>query len=85
VEAIRHGRPVADERLEALRLFTRAAVEGRGRVPDDVLSRFTAAGWTRRQIVEVFYAMATKEFVYLLQRLADVPLDAPLQGAAWNG
>jgi AhpD family alkylhydroperoxidase len=85
VQAVRENRPVADARLEALRLFTRAAAETQDRVPEDALNVFFTAGFNRGQIIEILFALAAKDFVYRVQRLADVPLDAPLQGAAWQG
>jgi len=49
-----------DPKLEALRAFTVAVVEGRGRVPDDAVARFLAAGYTRAQIFEVVMGVALK-------------------------
>jgi alkylhydroperoxidase family enzyme len=85
VQALRENRPVSDARLETIRLFTHDIAETHGRVPDTALARFIKAGFDRGQVVEILFALAAKEFVYMLQRVANVPLDEPLQGAAWQG
>ena len=47
VDAVRDGQPIDDGRLSALRDFTRAVVEKRGRVAEEEVKAFLAAGFTK--------------------------------------
>ena len=78
IAAIREGRPIESSRIEALRRLTESAARHGGRVDGATLENYLAAGWSRGQIIEILFAIAAKEFVYRVQRLADVPLDEPL-------
>lgn len=53
IEALRAGRPLADEPLEALRRFTVQVVQTRGRPQPEEIDAFLAAGFTEAQILEV--------------------------------
>ncbi len=83
IEAIRNHQPIADQKLEALRQLTESAARNGGKLEEDKLANYFSAGWNRRQIIEIFFALAAKEFVYRVQRLADVPLDQPLISGRW--
>jgi alkylhydroperoxidase family enzyme len=84
IQAIRDHKLIADRRLEALRAFTEHSVRTRGHLGEAELGSFLAAGWSKQQIIEIFFALATKEFVYLVQRLAQAPLDEPLKLCVWE-
>jgi alkylhydroperoxidase family enzyme len=78
IAAIRERRPIENAKLEALRQLTESAARHGGRVDGATLANYLAAGWSKGQIIEILFAIAAKEFVYRVQRLADVPLDEPL-------
>jgi alkylhydroperoxidase family enzyme len=78
ITAIRERRPIESSKLEALRQLTESAARHGGKVETTTLENYLAAGWSRTQIIEILFAIAAKEFVYRVQRLADVPLDEPL-------
>jgi alkylhydroperoxidase family enzyme len=78
ITAILERRPTGNSKLEALRQLTESAARHGGKVENATLENYLAAGWTRRQIIEMFFAIAAKEFVYRVQRLAQVPLDETL-------
>ena len=84
ITAIRERQPIDNPKLEALRVFTESAARHGDKVENTVLESYLAAGWTKRQIIEILFALAAKEFVYRVQRLADVPLDEPLARVSWT-
>lgn len=60
IAALRHGAPIADARLQALRLFAEAVVRERGFVGDAAVDAFLAAGFTKANVLEVVTIAATK-------------------------
>lgn len=84
VQALRDGLPLADPRLEALRLFTHALIERRGHVGDNALEAFLAAGFTKRQALEVLTGLAAKLISNFTNALAHTELDPPVVAWAWT-
>ena len=85
IAALRDGEPIADARLEALRRFVEILVEKRGWASDREVQSFIAAGFSRRQVVEVLLGITQKTLSNYVNHLADTPLDdafAPRQWAA---
>jgi AhpD family alkylhydroperoxidase len=60
IHALREGMPIADARLEGLRLFAEAVVRERGFVGDAAVERFLSAGFTRANVLEIVTIAATK-------------------------
>jgi AhpD family alkylhydroperoxidase len=60
IAALRNGAPIADAKLQALRLFAEAVVRERGFVGDAAVDAFIAAGFTRANVLEVVTIAATK-------------------------
>ncbi|MHA6346033.1 carboxymuconolactone decarboxylase family protein [Roseivivax sp. CAU 1761] len=83
-EALRNETPLPNARLEALRSFTLAVVRGRGNVDEAALSDFLAAGFSKRQVLEVILGVAQKVMSNYTNHLADTPVDAPMQAFAWE-
>jgi alkylhydroperoxidase family enzyme len=84
IEAVRQNKAIDDKRLEALRQFVLSFSSHDGVVPDNVMKNFEAEGWTKAQMIEVMFGLAAKDFVYRVQRLANAPLDGPLQSGRWE-
>jgi alkylhydroperoxidase family enzyme len=82
ITTIRERRTIENSKLEALRQLVESAARHGGRVDCATLENYMAAGWCRGQIIEILFAIAAKEFVYRVQRLAQVPLDEPLAHAS---
>lgn len=82
--ALRNGTPLADAKLEALRQFTLAVVTKRGWVDADDLAAFTAAGYGSAQVLEVITGVTLKTLTNYVNHVAETPLDAPFQAAAWQ-
>jgi alkylhydroperoxidase family enzyme len=83
IEALREGRPLADAKLEALRVFSRRLIETRGHVGDAALETFLAAGYSRRQALEVLTGLAAKLISNYANALAHTELDDPVKPFAW--
>lgn len=83
-DALRNESPLPNERLEALRDFTRAVVRDRGNVEEDAVQDFLDAGYTRRQILEVILGVSQKVMSNYTNHLANTPIDAPFRKFEWH-
>lgn len=79
LDAVREGRPLRDERLEALRQFAIEIVETRGRPDPRVVRAFRDAGYGNRQVLEVILAVGMKTISNYVNHIADTPLDPELR------
>ncbi|ADI10300.1 carboxymuconolactone decarboxylase [Streptomyces bingchenggensis BCW-1] len=82
--ALRERRPLADERLEAVRVFTIEVLERAGAVGPDALDAFLAHGYTPRNALEVVLGIGAYTMSTLANRLTDAPLDEQLAPYAWH-
>ncbi|MEV8317261.1 carboxymuconolactone decarboxylase family protein [Streptomyces sp. NPDC059900] len=69
VAALREGRALGDERLEAVRQFTLEVLATAGGVGDEELKQFLAAGHTERNALEVVMGIGTYTMSTLANRL----------------
>lgn len=84
IAALREGTPIGDKKLEALRAFTRRLIETRGHVGDAAVKNFLAAGYSKRQALEVLTGIAAKTLSNFTNALAHTELDAPVMPFAWT-
>lgn len=84
VDAIRAGRPIADAKLEALRVFTRIVVESRGWASEAEVETFIAAGYGRQQVMEVVLGVGIKTISNYTTHIAKTPLDSAFSAVAWT-
>ncbi|WP_223199095.1 carboxymuconolactone decarboxylase family protein [Solihabitans fulvus] len=84
ITALRDGRPLVDERLEAIRVFTIAVVESAGAVDNDVLRAFLAHGYTTQNALEVVLGIGAYTISTLANRMTGAPLDSQLEAFAWH-
>lgn len=84
VEALRQGTGLSDEKLESLRVFTRALIQHRGHPPDGTVQAFLDAGYTDAQAMEVILGLATKVISNYTNGIAGTPLDGAVQSLAWT-
>lgn len=84
VAAIRNGQDVPDERFAALTRFAREVVRRRGRISELELADFLAAGFSKRNVVEVLMAVAQKTLSNYVNHVAATPLDDAFAAAAWE-
>lgn len=83
VAALRDGKPLPDERLQAIQTFTHTVIDTAGAVPDDALREFLDAGFTRRQALEVVLGVGTYTMSTFANRLTRAPIDEPMTPFAW--
>ncbi|MEN8655416.1 carboxymuconolactone decarboxylase family protein [Streptomyces sp. 21So2-11] len=84
IEAARTQRPLGDERLEAVRLFTLEVIATAGAVGDVPLHAFLEHGHTRQNALEVVMGIGVYTMSTLANRLTDAPLDPQLAPFAWE-
>lgn len=73
LQALRNGTPIADPRLQALRVFAEAVVRERGFAGDEAVDAFIAAGFTRANVLEVVTIIATKTISNYTNHLTHMP------------
>jgi len=83
-EALRNETPLPSDKLEALRTFTLAMVRNRGEVDASAVNDFLAAGYTRRQVLEVVLGLAQKVMSNYTNHLAETPVDEPFKAFEWH-
>lgn len=84
IESIRSDEPIADEKLEALRVFTRKMVDQRGWLSDADIGSFLAAGYDQHQILEVVLGVAMKTISNYTNHIAGTTLDKAFADFAWE-
>lgn len=84
IDALRAGTDLPVPRLEALHAFTRIVVAARGFATEAQIDDFLAAGFTRRNVLEVVLGVATKVMSNYTNHLAHTPLDAFMRGNEWT-
>lgn len=84
IAALRAGTELPDARLEALHRFTTLVVRDRGFVADADIDAFIAAGFTRRNVLEVILGAATKLMSNYTNHIVHTPLDAFMKGNEWT-
>ncbi|MEW5250815.1 carboxymuconolactone decarboxylase family protein [Microbulbifer sp. 2201CG32-9] len=70
--------PLPSEKLEVLRDTTLTIVRERGVVPDRVLERFYAAGYTQQNLLDIILGLAQKVMSNYTNHFAKTPVDARL-------
>lgn len=84
IAAVRENRPIADGKLEALRIFAAKVTRQRGAVSEADVSAFKAAGYTNQSVLDVLVLAAAKLISNYANHIADTPLDSFMKGAEWK-
>jgi AhpD family alkylhydroperoxidase len=84
IAALRDSAPLADARLDAVRVFTLRVLETAGDVGDEALSAFLTHGYTKQNALEVVLGIGTYTLSTLANRLTAAPADPPLAPYAWQ-
>lgn len=84
IAALRAGTTLPDARLEALHRFTTLVVRNRGWVDDADVDAFLAAGFTKRNVLDVVLGVATKVMSNYTNHIVHTPLDAFMKGNEWT-
>ncbi|MGI5348847.1 carboxymuconolactone decarboxylase family protein [Streptomyces sp. CA-250714] len=79
IEALREARPLHDERLEAVRVFTMEVLDRAGEVDTGSLDALVVHGYTLEQALEVVLGIGAYTLSTLANRLTGAPVDAELE------
>ena len=85
VQAIREGRLPRDSKLAALSALARTMIEKRGRLADEDVDRFIAAGFGKDHALEVIAIVAASTITNYTGSITKPPLEAGFQAHAWPG
>jgi AhpD family alkylhydroperoxidase len=85
ITALRGRKPLADARLEAVRVFTLAVLADAGAVDAGQWEAFLARGYTSQNALEVVLGIGAYTLSTLANRMTEAPLDEQLRPYAWTG
>jgi alkylhydroperoxidase family enzyme len=85
VQAIREGRLPKDSKLAALSALARTMIEKRGRLDDQDVDQFIAAGFGKDHALEVIAIVAASTITNYTASITKTPLEAAFQAHAWAG
>lgn len=80
--ALRSSAPLADARLDAVRVFTLRVLDTAGDAGDESVAEFLGHGFTRRNALEVVFGVGTYTISTLANRLTGAPVDEELRAFA---
>lgn len=85
LDALRESYSIPDnERHEALRRFTQRVILRRGRLEDDDIDMFLAAGFEPRHVIDVILAVTMKNLSDYTDHVADIPIDDKYEEMRWQ-
>jgi len=85
LESLREGEHIHnDDRLEALRQFTQRVVAKRGRLEDEDVDVFLAAGFNEGNVLDVMLGVAMKTLSNYTNHIAETPLDDRFEDMNWD-
>ena len=84
IESIREGALPKDPKFAALSALAKTMIEKRGRLNDQDIERFLAAGFRKDHLLEVVAAVAASTITNYTGSITKPPLDAPFQAQAWT-
>ncbi|QPH56172.1 carboxymuconolactone decarboxylase family protein [Pontivivens ytuae] len=84
IDALRDETPLVDAKLEALRDFTLAVADSRGRPSAEQVAAFEAAGYGERAVLDVILIVAQKVMSNYVNSIFDTPTDAAFEKFAWQ-
>ncbi len=83
--AIRERRLPTDKRFAALSALAKGLIEKRGHLSELDLNSFTAAGFTKEQVLEVIAIVAASTITNYTGTIANPPLEDTFRQHAWRG
>lgn len=79
IESLRHDLPLKDQKLEALRHFTKTVMKRMGRVEQMDMDAFFKAGYDKTHVFQVIQNVALKLITNYTSHIAKTPLDQPFE------
>jgi AhpD family alkylhydroperoxidase len=84
IAALRTRRPLEDERLDAIRVFTLEVLASAGAVSPEALQAFLAQGYTSQNGLEIVLGIGTYTMSTFANRMIEAPLDDQLKPFGWH-
>lgn len=84
VAAIRDDKPIADDKLEALRQLVQKLDKKRGWLDDNDIEAFEKAGYTKEQVLDVVLGVAMKTISNYTNHITGTELDDAFKKTAWS-
>jgi alkylhydroperoxidase family enzyme len=84
VQAIRDGRPPKDAKLTALSTLAKTLIEKRGRLDDQDIQKFLAAGFGQDHLLEVVAVVSASTITNYTASITKPPLEPTFQPYAWS-
>lgn len=84
ITALRDGTPIADPKLEALRIFAEKVNQKQGWVSDDDIEELLTAGYAKDTVLEVIVGTAYKVLSNYTNHIAGTPLDQGFAKNEWS-
>ncbi len=84
IEALRTNQPLGDTKLETFRQFIVLLVEKRGWAREEEIAKFLAAGYTRKNVLELMVGIGQKTISNYVNHLVHTPLDQQIEGFKWE-
>lgn len=82
--ALRDETALPSDKLEALRTFTLAMLDSRGRPTEAQMEAFFAAGYGEQQVMEIILGLAQKVMSNYTNHVAETPVDTVFEKFAWT-
>lgn len=76
-QALRRGEYPDDARIDALVKFVATVVSTRGTLAEETVTRFLAAGFNDRQVIEIISAISAILFTNMVNRINNTVVDFP--------
>jgi alkylhydroperoxidase family enzyme len=83
VEAIRSGKLPSSPKYAALARISKALLESKGNVDDAEVDRFTSAGYSQAQILEVVLCVGISMITATTTNLGKTPIDEHFKAHVW--
>ncbi len=83
-DAIRAGQPIADNKLQVLRVFTKQLFTSRGRPNKEEVATFLAVGYDEKKILEIILALAVKTLSNYSNHVFDPEVDDMFKARNWT-
>lgn len=84
LEQIRLRKPISDQRLEALHVFTLKVIHNNGWVPENEVNQFLKAGYQTSQVLEVITLVSLMTLTNYVSHISSVPLDEAFMAQRWR-
>ncbi|MGJ8656072.1 MAG: carboxymuconolactone decarboxylase family protein [Akkermansiaceae bacterium] len=83
-QALRNSTPLPSEKLQILQDTTLAIVRNRGHLTTQQTDSFFAAGYTKRNLLDIVLGLSQKVISNYVNHIAETPVDATFEQFAWQ-